>query len=934
MIWAKQRKIIVAIALAVFLAANLFVVPKAQAVMGVADVTVTTTAVDVPRTFTQIAGKILGVIFQQLRRRFVTMLQNDLVNWVQGGGRPRFITNPKKFIQQAADQALVSSLDQFFIQHGKDICSSFRPQLQMLVQQASFVPEFGARCTLKDINNNLQNFSRNFNDGGWETWISLHQTQNTLPGSYLAGVQTIRAKTTTAGNTMNTQILAGKGFMDQKLCAKSTVRVGLFAPSESNRQTRAEQIYEEAKLETSFPGTDFKTQYTYTLTMEEALKQAKEEESLLTIIPQGGVSGSLYDTKTKDYTNEPGGGISMSRLGSNETCAETVTVTPGSVIGDQISGTLKSTGIDKLINAKEIAEIIDAVIDAGVNRVAREGLSLVKSGRGSYTKPARPITRLAKPTASVQGLEGVKATELLNQVVEFRTKTNTLTALMDKAAKSNNLDKFKNRLESIFSSFGWNYFCSGRKEVEAISSANRGDGTGNVIDRCAFGKGPYPVKGFPQASWPDKADFAQEGQMPGVYLANKALYEKLDKKWGVVSEFLDKQLPGKITDACKVPDVSFTLNADTDNLPFATSGGSVFFSWMGSKRKYHDEILPPRDLNPDADKDTKDTRALSTTGESWKLDLNIMAAEAQNRKIQNENLVKAYDELLIGLADQKRQVKEEKKFADDTASKIILYATVLMDYDRAGRSVNLTQTIKKYNDALNKNDDVSLEAARKLLLDKHKLTREIWERNQQATVDSLNKGLPAPTAEQLINSIDLENISSENPEIPDTFTPPVSTPPVQQTSSVSPEELTKEQNKLKIIKEAVRIINESLVPKTDEEEKASENGIILMGLPPSDAVSQAMVNLNDNAGNKFFDYGVEQITNELESRDGNVTKMQMDLANKLGKFPASGNGGAADRIQAGVDGGDSEWEKHFKLRFEYAYASMIYDFYTNHFKCQ
>jgi len=401
MMWVKQKKQIAAIFLAVFLTANMFFVPKAQAVLGVADISVVTTAADIPRVIFQIAGKIAGVFFEQLRKRFVTMLQNDLVNWVQGGGRPRFLTNPKKFIQQAADQALVSSLDQFFTQHGKDICSSFRPQLQLLVQQASFVPEFGAKCTLKDISNNLQGFAQNFNNGGWTTWISLHETQNTLPGTYLAGIQTIRAKTTTAGNAVNTQVIAGKGFLDQKLCAKSSIitpaGAGVVDEAEVKRLVE-EDGYDEAAAR--------------------ALAVVGNE--------------TAYKSEYKNYSDKPGGGIPKSQLGKNETCTEEITATPGGVISDQISGSLKSTGIDKLINAKEIAQIIDAVIDAGVNRVAREGLSLVKSGRGSYTKPARPITRLAKPASldPNRGSEGSVGIELLNKVVAYKTKTEKLINTM------------------------------------------------------------------------------------------------------------------------------------------------------------------------------------------------------------------------------------------------------------------------------------------------------------------------------------------------------------------------------------------------------------------------------------------------------------------------------------------------------------------------
>ena len=168
----KVRKIILSLVLATTIALNFVWIKSTQAFLGVADVTVNTTIGDIPRLIFQTAQKIAEVFLDRLKNKMIDQLQNDMVNWVQDGGRPRFVTDPKKFLSQVADQAAVSTLDQYFRQHGQDICSSFRPQLQLLVQNATFVPEFGAKCTLGSIANNLQNFSRNFNDGGWETWIS------------------------------------------------------------------------------------------------------------------------------------------------------------------------------------------------------------------------------------------------------------------------------------------------------------------------------------------------------------------------------------------------------------------------------------------------------------------------------------------------------------------------------------------------------------------------------------------------------------------------------------------------------------------------------------------------------------------------------------------------------------------------------------------
>ena len=47
----------------------------------------------------------------------------------------------------------------------------------------------------------MEAFANNFEDGGWTAWLKLHETRNTLPGTYLASTQLIGAEAALAGNT-------------------------------------------------------------------------------------------------------------------------------------------------------------------------------------------------------------------------------------------------------------------------------------------------------------------------------------------------------------------------------------------------------------------------------------------------------------------------------------------------------------------------------------------------------------------------------------------------------------------------------------------------------------------------------------------------------------------------------------------------------------
>lgn len=402
----KVRKIILASVLTTIVTLNFTWVKPAQAFLGFADQTFNVTVGDIPRILWQTAGKIAEVFLDRLKNKMIDALQNDMVNWVQGGGRPRFVTDPKKFLSQAADQAAVGALDQYFRQHSQDICSSFRPQLQLLVQNATFVPEFGARCTLGSIVNNLQNFSRNFNDGGWKTWISLHETQNTLPGSYLTGIQALRARTTTAQNSVQSEVSAGKGFLNQKNCLQYQIKSALTGLTAEQTLNLSETEYQ----------------------------QALGEEQLF--------EANIVDVTLPPNAEGTGGqgkadGIPMRDLPDNATCIKTKTVTPGAIIGDQLSGTLKGTGIDKLISAQRLGELINAIIDAAINRVAKEGLSLMRSGAGSDSKAPPPAYGTYQNTGTVpqqttalgsNTQASTQTAQLLNDAIGLKTKAQGLAS--------------------------------------------------------------------------------------------------------------------------------------------------------------------------------------------------------------------------------------------------------------------------------------------------------------------------------------------------------------------------------------------------------------------------------------------------------------------------------------------------------------------------
>ena len=131
------------------------------------------------------------------------------------------------------------------------------------------------------------------------------------------------------------------------------------------------------------------------------------------------------------------------------------------------------------------------------------------------------------------------------------------------------------------------------------------------------------------------------------------------------------------------------------------------------------------------------------------------------------------------------------------------------------------------------------------------------------------------------------------------------------------EERIRARKKERIIARATSLI-------VDDITKSQET----LGLSLSNAVGQAMEELPEDEiipdGKKFLPQSLDQILEEIEQRAGEVEKLKIGLNSALGKFITD----KEQRIQAGIDSGDNEWEKYFYNRFQYAYAGFIHDYFA------
>ncbi|MFY9493033.1 MAG: hypothetical protein WAP55_00900 [Minisyncoccia bacterium] len=849
-----------------------FTVKKADAILGVADQSFDITIGDIPRLLFQIGEKVLKYGLEKLKKRMLTQIQNDLVNWVQNGGEPRFIKDPGKFLKDNVDATAAKEIDKFFLSKNINICSPFKANVRFLVSKPLLLKEDSVRCSLGDMVGNLENFAQNFQDGSWTAWLKLHETRNTLPGSYLAATELIGAKVAQSGNTAQATISAGKGFLDQKLCSQTkTPKYNLsFVISQGPNTGNIEEV-----------------EITDPVIIQQILDETnKEVYSWASIWPLSNPGIFMVEADSIEFTNTGEFKTEdhlppIKKYHSLTTCSKEETITPGSIVGDQISGLLEKTGIDNIINAKELAQILDAVIDAAVNRAAREGLSYMKSGRGSYTSPLNPRTAKQK-NQDLSGLESAEAISLQNQLTDLRNSSSRLELETKKlSGKTNKLADFNKRLDFIAGKYeGGNYV-----ESELLKKTIRGKDSdkkfSDVADRF-FSKHNSALTRENEDDRlgitlpPEGSNFNKEENMPGLYLANQAINIKLADIWQAISTVFNNLSPATAYDTKKFcKEIQYILEPEVaggiDTLPFTNSDG-VSIPWSSSDQSYVTKM-----------------ENITTTFISVDNTRQYMSAEANNTALKSQEyrqIAASYESLTENVEGIISELESDGEFVKSHLPSILMYTSILMDYDRVGRNHGLVQKIKTHTELLS----------------------------------SKNKTLRIPQDDDTV--LVLTGKEAEEGAYNDLISARRKTMDEWLSQAEAAARADSGNTNLRIKADAVRnaksLIVSSWEPNLDEPIPTDTDGKSILdtsnlGIKAYDAVAEVM-NLD-----------IETVRSEMEERQQRLGRQQTDVSNRLGKFIED----SQLRKQTGLEGGDSEWEKHFKNRMQLVYAAHIYDFYKN-----
>jgi len=161
---------------------------------------------------------------EALKRQILNMIVDQIVNWIQGGGEPKFITDWPGFFRDAVDQAGGKFLQEIGLSR---LCSPFKVSLS-----AAFIPipTFTERssCTLSQVGANIDNFLKDFNNGGWVAWNEMVlKPQNNIYGAYLMAWDQYETEKSAAAKAAESEAQAGRGFLNVKRCIESHAQTDL-----------------------------------------------------------------------------------------------------------------------------------------------------------------------------------------------------------------------------------------------------------------------------------------------------------------------------------------------------------------------------------------------------------------------------------------------------------------------------------------------------------------------------------------------------------------------------------------------------------------------------------------------------------------------------------------------------------------------------------
>ncbi len=277
---------------------------------------------------------VYNFILETLKDRVIHRLVQQTINWVEGGGKPQFITNWKGFLSKAENDAAGIAIQRYV----PGLCQSLGPLIRLQLNR-TYLSEPIVTCTLDQVVQNVKNFYNDFSQGGWVGYGALILPSGNYFGSLFETTQRVEAARLAAKEAAKSDAQASGGFLSTKTCVK---------PGPSPFQACMNEC-DAIPLDDSYTIDDRANCY----------------------------------SSCQLLSGQPNTGSG---------CLEFKNTTPGSLVGDTVSQAVANSPISRIVNAQDIGALASAFVNSALNKLIKlgeKGLASLASG-GSATASSRP----------------------------------------------------------------------------------------------------------------------------------------------------------------------------------------------------------------------------------------------------------------------------------------------------------------------------------------------------------------------------------------------------------------------------------------------------------------------------------------------------------------------------------------------------------------
>ncbi len=151
-----------------------------------------------------------------IAKRIMDYIVDQTVQWIAGGGKPKFISNWEGFLKTAGDIAFDTVVKKV---GAARICEPFSFNVQVsLIPLPIFSTQID--CTLDKVVSNIKNFYSDFRQGGWLAYEESWYPANNFYGLQLKIADEMLLESARKAQAAQNEAMAGKGFISVKRCVE------------------------------------------------------------------------------------------------------------------------------------------------------------------------------------------------------------------------------------------------------------------------------------------------------------------------------------------------------------------------------------------------------------------------------------------------------------------------------------------------------------------------------------------------------------------------------------------------------------------------------------------------------------------------------------------------------------------------------------------